>query len=130
MKSGNFNQQGGFMLGPDKPYQKPSDAYDNIIKRQASIASLDDDVKDTDEAKDKDGTTTKKEKRASVSFAGVDEQIEKPQEKKKMPAWLTSFADKVLGEAQAGLNIAEADDATNFLLGNRPPFDNDVEVSG
>ena len=130
MKSGNFNQQRDFLLAPDKPYTNPNDTNNTVIKRKPSMSSVDGDAKETEEEKEKEKEGEKDGKRASVSFAVADDKIAKPpQEKKKLPVWLTSFADRVLGEAQAGLNIAEADDATAFLLGNRPPFDNDIEVS-
>ena len=120
MKVGQFGGQGGFMLGPDTT---PLDARrasssdlnnKTVIKSQQSTVS--NGGEEDEDLKEGDSTVEKTEK--------MDV---KTNEKKKLPDWLMSFADKVLGEAQA-LNITEADDATSFLLRNRPPFDNDLEV--
>ena len=112
MKGGRFGSiREVFAVGPDTA---PHNTSNLVIKRQATVAS---NANEDDDEKDKDG-----------EGADGTHEVSNSNPKKKVPAWLTSLADKVLGEAQA-LNPNEGDDTTNFLLRNRPPFDNNIEVS-
>lgn len=88
--------------------------------KSVSIGEVDDAETDN-ESKNLNGSGTEEIKE---SLEPNDSKANK--KSNRVTTWLTAFADKVLGDAQA-LNNTESDEATSFLLGVRPPYDNDME---
>jgi hypothetical protein len=116
MKSGRFKSYGanrGTILAPDVPHPIINRTVTQPLEN-AKAENVDDES-NAENVVNNDDTDVKPDNEKS------------DKKKYELPVWLSSFADKVLGEAQA-LN-PEADDATSFLLQTRPPFDNDLEVS-
>eukprot|EP00603_Paraphysomonas_imperforata_P011387 CAMPEP_0114453712 /NCGR_PEP_ID=MMETSP0104-20121206/2192_1 /TAXON_ID=37642 ORGANISM="Paraphysomonas imperforata, Strain PA2" /NCGR_SAMPLE_ID=MMETSP0104 /ASSEMBLY_ACC=CAM_ASM_000202 /LENGTH=849 /DNA_ID=CAMNT_0001626043 /DNA_START=129 /DNA_END=2678 /DNA_ORIENTATION=- len=114
MKSGRFKNYGvnrGTILAPDGPHP--------VIARVNTRPIDKDAIGDIDGENTQDETNDNDEENNTKSESDGDKK------KYELPSWLSSFADKVLGEAQA-LNPV-IDDATSFLLQSRPPFDNNLE---